>query len=139
MIDFSYLHDFILENEEVYTDWIVSVIDEYDVVVGELNYIFCSDEYLHKMNVDFLEHDTFTDIITFDYSEADVISGDLFISIDRVKENAASFNCSFQDEILRVMSHGVFHLLGFKDKTESEISEIRALENQAISLFHVKQ
>ena len=139
MIDFSYLHDFILENEEVYADWIKSIIDEYDVVVGELNYIFCSDEYLHKMNVDFLEHDTFTDIITFDYSEADVISGDLFISIDRVKENAASFNCSFQDEILRVMSHGVFHLLGFKDKTESEISEIRALENEAISLFHVKQ
>lgn len=139
MIDFSYLHDFILDNEHVYADWIVSIINDYDVTIGELNYIFCSDDYLYKMNVDFLQHDTFTDIITFDYSDESVISGDLFISIDRVKENATSFNCSFRDEILRVMSHGVFHLLGFKDKTEADISEIRALENEAISLFHVKQ
>jgi rRNA maturation RNase YbeY len=91
------------------------------------------------MNLKFLNHDTLTDIITFDYSEDTTVSGDLFISVQRLKDNAADFNTDFKNELLRVMSHGVLHLMGYKDKTEKDVLLMRSLEEEAISLFHVKQ
>jgi rRNA maturation RNase YbeY len=98
--------------------------------LGELNYIFCSDEYLLEMNVSYLNHDTLTDIITFDNSETEgLIVGDIFISIDRVQENATTFEVEFTDELHRVMVHGALHLLGYKDKKKAEKEKMREKEN----------
>ena len=97
---------------------------------GELNFIFCSDDYLLKINKEYLDHDYYTDIITFDYAEQNIISGDVFISKDRVLDNAEKFNVSFENEINRVMIHGVLHLLGYKDKTENERKQMRLKEEQ---------
>lgn len=99
-----------------------------------MNYIFCSDDFLHKMNVDYLQHDTLTDIITFDYCEGSICSGDLFISIDRVKENAKELKSSVKDELHRVMIHGILHLLGFKDKSQQEAEEMRSQEEKSLIL-----
>ena len=96
---------------------------------GDISVIFCSDEYLLEMNKAYLEHDYYTDIITFDYVEGDVISGDLFISLDRVKENAEKFETPFLKEVYRVVFHGVLHLVGYKDKTEAEQKVMRKKEN----------
>jgi len=100
-----------------------------------LNYIFCSDTYLHKINLEYLKHDTLTDIITFDYSEKKQISGDIFISIDRIKENALKFNQSTDIELNRVLIHGVLHLLGYKDKTPKEKETMRAKEDFYLTLL----
>jgi len=116
--------------------WIEATILNETKIAGHLNFIFCSDIYLHKINVDYLEHDTFTDIITFPYSDIK-IEGDIFISIDRVRENAATFNTSFENELKRVIIHGVLHLCGYGDKTEAEAKEMRSKENQYIKLFPV--
>ena len=98
-------------------------------ILGELNYVFCSDKYLLKVNQDYLKHDYYTDIITFDYSEGGEISGDIFISIDRVGENAKIFGVSFEDELRRVVIHGVLHIIGYKDKTEDEQKQMTEKEN----------
>lgn len=127
--------DFQLNNEEKFARWIKFLIQNNQKIVGEINYIFCSDDFLHKLNVEHLNHDTFTDIITFDYTKSAIISGDLFISIDRVKENSDTFNVEFQNEIKRVMAHGILHLLGFNDKSEEDIIEMRTKEEEAIALF----
>lgn len=127
--------DFQLENIEKQTNWINSIIDKHSKIPGELTYIFCSDEYLLKLNIEHLNHSTLTDIITFDYSKTGIISGDIFISIDRVKENASLFNVSFYEELNRVMAHGILHLIGFKDKTEAEKKEMREEENNSLSLL----
>jgi rRNA maturation RNase YbeY len=104
--------------------------------ISELNYIFCSDEYLHQMNLDYLEHDTLTDIITFDTSEKEKeLAGDIFISIDRVNENAQERSIDQSTELSRVISHGLYHLLGYKDKKKNEIELMRAKEEFAIKLF----
>lgn len=139
MIDFNYLTDFVIEDELSYVDWISSLVDSHHFNLGDITYIFCDDAYLHEMNVKYLNHDTLTDIITFDYTEDKIISGDLFISVQRLKDNSKDFKTSFQNELLRVMSHGVFHLMGYKDKTNNETIVMRNLEDKAISLFHVKQ
>ena len=110
-----------------------------DKELGEINYIFCDDEYLLKINQDYLKHDYLTDIITFDYVSGKNISGDLYISIDRVKENAEDFNVSFENELKRVMVHGVLHLMGYSDKSETATAEMRAKEEEKIKLFHVEQ
>ena len=136
MIDFHYETDFKLTNEEQLTNWVVNCIESNAFKVGEINYIFCDDAYLHKLNVEFLEHDTLTDIISFDNTMGKLISGDIFISVDRVKENASIFNTSFNDELYRVMIHGVLHYLGFKDKTEEEKSIMRKQENQCLSVLN---
>ena len=136
MIDFHYETDFKLTNEEQLTNWVVNCIESNAFKVGEINYIFCDDAYLHKLNVEFLEHDTLTDIISFDNTMGKLISGDIFISVDRVKENASIFNTSFNDELYRVMIHGVLHYLGFKDKTEEEKSIMRKQENQYLSVLN---
>lgn len=97
---------------------------------GELSFIFCSDEYLLKMNKEYLQHDFYTDVITFDYTETDIISGDVFISADRIKENAENYKTTFENELQRVMIHGVLHLVGYNDKTEEEQKEMTKKENQ---------
>ena len=103
--------------------------------VGNINYIFCDDEYLLKVNQDFLNHDYYTDIITFDYVKGKTISGDIFISLPRISENASTLSSSFEKELLRVLAHGVLHLCGYKDKSDEEQKEMRAKEDFYINLF----
>ncbi len=110
--------------------WIKATILAEHKTLGELNYVFCSDEYLHEMNVEYLKHDTLTDIITFDNSEVeDEITGDIFISVDRVVDNARKFEVSIEEELHRVMVHGVLHLIGYKDKKKEEKETMRFKEN----------
>ena len=126
---------FALESESTTSNWLLKLVESHNKKVGELNYIFCSDDYLLKMNQEHLKHDYFTDIITFDYCEDDWISGDLFISIDRTNENAKTFGKTQTNELNRVIAHGLLHLLGFNDKTAEEISEIRTMEEQALNML----
>lgn len=112
---------------------IISLINNELKKTGSITIVFCSDNYLLEMNKKYLEHDYFTDIITFDYVENDVISGDLFISIDRVKDNAEKFNATFLNELMRVVFHGVLHLAGFKDKTTPDQQLMREKENFYLS------
>ena len=135
MILFNSEIEFNLSDEDKYIDWISSSIENESLSVGEINYIFCDDEYLHKINVDYLNHDTLTDIISFDYSQGDVVSGDIFISIERVKDNAQDFNVTFNNELLRVMIHGIMHYCGYKDKSEVETEVMRSKEDYYISKF----
>lgn len=125
---------FELTNSYKTIEWIIATINNEQKHLGEINYIFCSDEYLHKINLEHLNHDTYTDIITFNYCEEDVISSDIFISIDRVKENAKTFNVSFKDELDRVIIHGILHLLGYNDKTDDEQEEMSLKEDFYLSL-----
>jgi rRNA maturation RNase YbeY len=132
MIEFNYETDFNLEDESLLKDWISTVASEQNFEVGEINYIFCDDAYLHKLNVEFLDHDTLTDIISFDNSLGKLLNGDIFISVERVKDNAADFKVSFQDELHRVMIHGVLHYMGYKDKSIDEKKMMRNQENLAL-------
>ncbi|MBP5374200.1 MAG: rRNA maturation RNase YbeY [Bacteroidales bacterium] len=102
--------------------------------LGDISIIFCSDNYILDINIKYLNHDYFTDIITFDYCEDDIISGDLFISVDSVRENAAFYGTSFEDELNRVIVHGVLHLIGYDDHSEEDIAQMRAKENYYLSL-----
>jgi rRNA maturation RNase YbeY len=115
--------------------WIILSAANEAKQIGELNFIFCSDNYLHKINLEYLKHDTFTDIITFDYSEGKIINGDIFISIERVKENAKNFNQTIDNELNRVLIHGVLHLLGYKDKTPKDKELMRAKEDFYLTLL----
>ena len=139
MITFNYETDFELQNEADYEAWIESIIESEDFTEGEINFIFCDDSYLHKINVEYLDHDTFTDIISFDYTIGNLISGDIFISIERVKDNAKEYEVSFDKELLRVMSHGVLHYCGYKDKSEEDSNLMRQKENEKMEMFHVEQ
>jgi probable rRNA maturation factor len=116
--------------------WLKELSKSKDFKIGELNYIFCSDEYLYKINVAYLDHHTYTDIITFDNSEEEgVVEGDIFISIDRVRENASKHQEDETTELSRVISHGILHLMGYKDKSKEESEEMRLQESIAIKLF----
>jgi len=139
MINLHYETEFSLEDAENYTNWIINIIKSEKAVLGDLSYIFCSDNYLLKLNQKYLKHNSFTDIITFDYSEQKVISGEIYISIDRVRDNAIKFKEDFNRELLRVMAHGVLHLLGYKDKGKNEKEEMSTKEDEKIYMFHVKQ
>ncbi len=139
MISFNYKTNFELNNEAQFEEWISRIIESEDKTEGEINYIFCDDEYLLQKNIEFLNHNTLTDIISFDYTMGNLISGDVFISVERVKENAAEFNVSFEEELKRVMSHGILHYCGYKDKTEDESSLMRRKEDEKIKMFHVEQ
>lgn len=139
MISFNYEIEFELQDEAKYEDWITRVIESEDKTEGEVNYIFCDDEYLLKMNVEFLDHDTLTDIISFDYTMGSLISGDIFISVERVRENAQDFKVSFDDELKRVMAHGILHYCGYKDKTDEDSQLMRSKEDEKTALFHVEQ
>lgn len=127
--------DFSLEKPEQVSAWIATVIAHHGQELESLTYIFCSDEYLHQMNVEYLDHDTLTDIITFDTAEEEgIIEGDVFVSIDRVRDNAADMGVKFEDELHRVLIHGVLHLLGFPDKSEEESLLMRKEEDSSLSL-----
>ncbi|KRG30043.1 rRNA maturation RNase YbeY [Salegentibacter mishustinae] len=139
MINFYSENDFELQEEKSFDTWIRKVISSEEKQLGEINYIFCDDHYLYKINLKFLDHDTYTDIISFDNSEGDELNGDIFISIDRVTENAKEYNVDFSDELKRVMIHGILHLCGYGDKTESEDALMRQKEDEKIGLFHVEQ
>jgi rRNA maturation RNase YbeY len=131
---FSEDTDFLPADQEKLSQWIIKVIESEEKTPGAVSFIFCSDEYLLRMNVEHLQHDYYTDIITFDYCEGAVISGDLFISVDRVRENASELRIPFEDELHRVMVHGVLHLLGYGDKTEAEQLTIRQKEDACLLL-----
>lgn len=121
--------DFTLEHAETVLSWISKAIQEEQKKEGEINYIFVNDDYLHKLNLDFLAHDTLTDIITFDNSVGNILHSDIYISIERIQENAIDFSVSFEEELHRVMIHGILHLCGYKDKTATDIEIMRAKEN----------
>ncbi len=127
--------DFDLRDTDGYIDWIRKSAEKEGKQLGDISYVFCSDDYLLDINQRFLEHDYYTDIITFDYSEGNIISGDLMISIDRVKDNASQLELPFEDELRRVMIHGILHLCGYKDKTEEEEKLMREKENFYLKLF----
>lgn len=138
MISFNYESDFSLEQEEVYASWIETIVESENKILGEISYIFCDDEYLHTINMQYLNHDTLTDIISFDYTEGDIISGDIFVSIERVVDNAKDFNVSFDEELKRVLAHGVLHYCGYKDKSDEDALLMRTKEEEKIKLFHVE-
>ena len=138
MISFNYETDFELENETQYEDWISRIIESEGFDEGEINYIFCDDEYLHKINVEYLDHDTLTDIISFDYTVGNLIQGDIFVSVERVKDNANDFNVSFEEELKRVLSHGVLHYCGYKDKSPKDEALMRSKEEEKMQMFHVE-
>ncbi len=135
--------DFNLKQRRKLSAWINTVVLEEShrtnmvngLVLGDINFIFCSDEYLLKINKQFLNHDYYTDIITFDYSSDTLLSGDLFISVERVLENSKIYKTVFQEELRRVMIHGILHLMGYKDSTNEESQKMREAENGALSLF----
>ena len=138
MISFNYETDFELENEALYEDWISRIIESEGFDEGEINYIFCDDEYLHKINVEYLDHDTLTDIISFDYTVGNLIQGDIFVSVERVQDNANDFNVSFEEELKRVLSHGVLHYCGYKDKSPEDEALMRSKEEEKMQMFHVE-
>lgn len=139
MINFNYETDFNLDNEEALAAWLGNVITSENKKEGEINYIFCDDEYLHKINIEYLNHDTLTDIISFDYSMGNELHGDVFVSVERIKDNASDFNVSFEEELKRVLVHGILHYCGYKDKAETEELLMRSKEDEKIAMFHVKQ
>ena len=134
MISFNYETTFIIEDEIKISNWISKVISSEEFKEGDINYVFCDDDYLLKLNIEFLNHDTLTDIISFDNTIGKILQGDIFISIERVKENANNFNVSFQEELSRVIVHGILHYCGYNDKTDEEAKLMRAKEN-----FYINQ
>lgn len=129
MISFNYETNFTLVNEAQFSKWISYTISEENCKLGDIDYIFCSDDYLYNLNVDFLNHDTLTDIISFDFSVGKELHGEIYISVDRVKENASDFKVSFNDEIARVIIHGILHYCGYKDKSDSDAKLMRSKED----------
>jgi rRNA maturation RNase YbeY len=138
MISFNYENDFILTNEDQISSWLSNVILSENKTEGDINYIFCNDDFLLNINQQYLNHDTLTDIISFDYSVGNELHGDIFISTDRVADNAFDFNVSFELELLRVLVHGVLHYCGYKDKSPADELVMRSKEDEKIQLFHVE-
>jgi rRNA maturation RNase YbeY len=142
MVDIEYieLNEIPDVNPEFLFSWYTDVVTGYKKELGDITVIFCDDEYLLEMNREHLQHDYYTDIITFDYTEGSMVSGDLFISLDRVRENALSHDVAFMDELHRVCIHGVLHLCGLKDKSEEDEKTMREAENSALAqrMFHVE-
>ena len=138
MISFNYETEFELANEEIFSNWISQVILSESKKEGEINYIFCDDDYILEINKQYLNHDYFTDIISFDYSVGNELHGDIFVSIDRVRENSVDFQTTFDEELKRVIIHGVLHYCGYKDKSEEDELIMREKENEKIKMFHVK-
>jgi len=125
-----------IKPQKRFKNWLTQIALDHEYKIKDLNYIFCSDQYLHNINLEYLNHDTYTDIITFDNSEKEkIIEGDIFISWERVQENAHTNKVPSDIELLRVMSHGLLHLLGYKDKTKNQKLEMRTLEEKCILMF----
>ena len=125
--------DFLFKRRAVHNAWLKAVAVEENCRLGEISVIFCSDAYLLDMNRKYLGHDYFTDIITFDYSEGELLSGDLFISVDTVRSNASFYSAEFDDELDRVMVHGLLHLIGYDDHSEEEFAAMKEKENYYLS------
>jgi len=119
-------------------NWLVYIIKQEKKKIGNINIVFYNDKQLLELNKQYLNHDTFTDIITFDYSEKTILHGDICISIERVKENALKYNCTFEEELRRVMAHGILHLCGYKDKKNNDIQLMKAKEEEGLVLFNTK-
>ena len=137
MIIFSYYIDFKIDNEECYKQWIQRCIEFHSFYLGDANYIFCNDNELHKYNIKYLGHDDFTDVITFDYTKNKRISADIFISVERVRENAKCLHIDFLNELKRVMIHGILHCMGFQDKTIQQKRYMRLKENECINFLDI--
>lgn len=135
MIEFNSENAFSLSNASIIKNWIEQIILNEGCALGEVHFIFCNDDYLHKLNVEFLNHDTLTDIISFDYRMGDEINGEIFISTERVKDNANDFNVSFDNELHRVIIHGILHFCGYKDKSEEEANLMRKKEDEALNVL----
>lgn len=138
MISFNYENEFQLDNEEQISSWVSSVILSEKKKEGDINYIFCDDDYLLNINNQYLNHDTLTDIISFDYSVGNELHGDIFISTERVSDNAKYFDVPFEEELKRVLVHGILHYCGYKDKSESDEQLMRNKEDEKIKMFHVE-
>ena len=135
MIKYFSSTDFVINDKPHITSWIEGVINKESRLLEKLVFNFCSDESLLKINKEFLNHDTLTDVITFDYSSSKAVSGEVFISVDRVRENAKEFHQDFNDEIKRVMIHGVLHLCGYNDKTAKDKTLMSEMENRHLAFF----
>jgi len=127
-----------VEGRRAVKSWLRSVAEHHGKSLGDLSVVACSDDELLGYNRKYLDHDTYTDIITFDHSEGNTLAGDLLISFERVRENSENQGVVFQEELRRVMVHGVLHLAGLKDKTEADTQAMRAAEDQALGMFHVE-
>ncbi len=132
MINFYSETDFKLQQETQISDWVSNIISNEGFETGEISYIFCDDEYLHKLNVDFLNHDTLTDIISFDNSLGRQINGDIYISVERVKDNSTIYKTTFINELHRVIIHGTLHFCGFKDKSDADAKIMRSKEEESL-------
>ena len=128
MIDFQYINTDKVSTED-FSNWLKDVVNKEGKEIGELVYVFCNDDYLIEKNIQFLKHDTLTDVITFDYCKEEIISGDILISTERVKENALKYKVDFLKELHRVMVHGLLHLLGYKDKNKKDAKTMREKED----------
>lgn len=139
MIHFNYELRFRLPHEAQHRVWAEACGRAEGFEIGDINFIFCDDAYLLKINQEYLGHDYYTDIITFDYVVGKMLSGDVFISIDRVTENARTYHVSFEEELKRVMAHGLLHLMGYKDKSDQEKQLMRKKEDEKLKMFHVER
>lgn len=133
MIEFFAENDFELQHKDEVSNWISGIISSEGFEEGDLTYIFCSDTYLHQINLEFLKHDTLTDIITFDYSLGKELHGEIYISTERVMENAKEFDQEFSTELHRVLAHGALHLCGYKDKTDKDLKGMRKKEDEYLT------
>jgi rRNA maturation RNase YbeY len=129
------VHDPIVDQEEQYIHWLHNVAGFEGTVIGKINYIFCSDDYLLDINIKYLGHDYYTDIITFPYQQGQYIESDIYISLDRIRENAIDYHVSFENELRRVMVHGLLHLIGYGDKDESQAKTMRSKEEYYLEKF----
>tara|TARA_E500000331_G_scaffold336674_1_gene364010 strand:- start:807 stop:1277 length:471 start_codon:yes stop_codon:yes gene_type:complete len=130
--------DFVLENKDRFSTWVKAVVLSENRTLGDITYAFFNDEDLKSLNIKFLKQDAFTDVLSFDQSLDKTINGDIAVSIDRVKENAKTYKTSFDNELKRVMAHGLLHLLGYSDQTLQEKKVMRKIENDKIKMFHVE-
>jgi rRNA maturation RNase YbeY len=137
-IKYHYLTDYELVNTKKYDFWLIELVAQEGKVIGDISFVYADDEYLKDLNLRYLNHDYYTDILTFDNSEGDLLTGDIFISIDRVKDNASQFGVTFENELLRVMAHGVLHMMGYNDKDDMDKVAMKAKEEYAIHMFHVE-
>ncbi|MGV6831782.1 MAG: rRNA maturation RNase YbeY [bacterium] len=135
MIVFNSLNDFVLENENRISVWLSEIVENEGFRIGDVNYIFCNDDYLLDINQKYLNHDTYTDVIGFDYTSGKTLSGDIYISTERVAENAQTYNQVVDDEMRRVIIHGLLHFMGYKDKTDTEAAIMKSREDKALSAF----
>lgn len=132
---FSQKRSFRFSRQKRTSTWLVAIARREDFNIADIQYVFCTDNYLLKINQKFLSHDTFTDIITFDYSSGKALEGEIYISVERVKENSASLGVPFQTELHRVMAHGLLHLMGYSDKTPRQKAQMRKKEEACLSLL----